>query len=107
MKHIKRILPLFLAVCILTGGIWGGYALREAIPSYKGTITEANQNFSKITRLADKTGEVIIFKNNRPKYRLIDLEQNPDLELTEEEAIDIVAARILKRYRPAFEELAK
>ena len=71
------------------------------------SITEANQNFSKITRLADKTGEEIIFKNNRPKYRLIDLEQNPDLELTEEEAIDIVAARILKRYRPAFEELAK
>ena len=71
------------------------------------SITEANQNFSKITRLADKTGEVIIFKNNRPKYRLIDLEQNPDLELTEDEAIDIVAARILKRYRPAFEKLAK
>ena len=71
------------------------------------SITEANQNFSKITRLADKTGEVIIFKNNRPKYRLIDLEQNPDLELTEEEAIDIVAARILKRYRPAFEKMAK
>ena len=71
------------------------------------SITEANQNFSKITRLADKTGEVIIFKNNRPKYRLIDLEQNPDLELTEDEAIDIVAARILKRYRPAFAELAK
>ena len=71
------------------------------------SITEANQNFSKITRLADKTGEVIIFKNNRPKYRLIDLEQNPDLELTEDEAIAIVAARILKRYRPAFEELAK
>ena len=71
------------------------------------SITEGKQNFSKITRLADKTGEVIIFKNNRPKYRLIDLEQNPDLELTEEEAIDIVAARILKRYRPAFEELAK
>ena len=71
------------------------------------SITEANQNFSKVTRLADKTREVIIFKNNRPKYRLIDLEQNPDLELTEEEAIDIVAARILKRYRPAFEELAK
>lgn len=70
-------------------------------------ITEATQNFSKITRLADKTGEVIIFKNNRPKYRLIDWEQNPDLELTEEEAIDIVAARILKRYRPAFAELAK
>ena len=68
------------------------------------SITEANQNFSKV---ADKTGAVIIFEDGRSKYRLIDLEQNPDLELTEEEAIDIVAARILKRYRPAFEELAK
>ena len=71
------------------------------------SITEANQNFSKVAQLADKTGEVIIFEDGRSKYRLIDLEQNPDLELTEEEAIDIVAARILKRYRPAFEELAK
>ncbi len=71
------------------------------------SITEANQNFSKVAQLADKTGAVIIFEDGRSKYRLIDLEQNPDLELTEEEAIDIVAARILKRYRPAFEELAK
>lgn len=71
------------------------------------SITEANQNFSKVAQLADKTGAAIIFEDGRSKYRLIDLEQNPDLELTEEEAIDIVAARILKRYRPAFEELAK
>ena len=71
------------------------------------SITEANQNFSKVAQLADKTGAVIIFEDGRSKYRLIDLEQNPDLELTEEEAIDIVAARILKRYRPAFEKLAK
>ena len=28
-------------------------------------------------------------------------------ELTEDEKIDIVAARILNRFRPAFEELAK
>ena len=71
------------------------------------SITEANKNFSKVAQLADKTGAVIIFEDGRSKYRLIDLEQNPDLELTEEEAIDIVAARILKRYRPAFEDLAK
>ena len=71
------------------------------------SITEASQNFFKVAQLADKMGAVIIFEDGRPKYRLIDLEQNPDLELTEEEAIDIVAARILKRYRPAFAELAK
>ena len=71
------------------------------------SVTEANQNFSRVTRIAEKNGQAIIFKNNRPKYMLIDLEESPLLELTDDEKIDIVAARILNRYRPAFEELAK
>jgi len=44
---------------------------------------------------------------NSPKYRLTDPEQAPCLDLTEDESIDIAAARILERHRPAFEELAK
>ena len=44
---------------------------------------------------------------NSPKYRLTDSEQVPSLDLTEDESIDIAAARILERHRPAFEELAK
>lgn len=71
------------------------------------TATEANQNFSKATRIADLQGEAIIFKNNRPKYKLTNLELEPDLELTDDEKIDIVANRILKKYKPAFLELAK
>lgn len=71
------------------------------------SITEANQNFSRVTRIAEKNGQAIIFKNNRPKYMVVDLEKSPVLELTDDEKIDIVAARILKRYKPAFEELAK
>lgn len=71
------------------------------------SVTEANQNFSRVTRIAEKNGQAIIFKNNRPKYMLIDLEESPLLELTDDEKIDIVAARILNRFRPAFEELAK
>ena len=35
------------------------------------SITEANQNFSKATKLADKTGSVTILKNNVPRYLLI------------------------------------
>ena len=31
-------------------------------------ISEANQNFSRVARMVDKTGEVYIFKNNNPKY---------------------------------------
>ena len=71
------------------------------------SVTEANQNFSRVTRIAEKNGQAIIFKNNRPKYMVIDLENSPMLELTDDEKIDIVAARVLKRFKPAFEELAK
>ena len=71
------------------------------------SMTEANQNFSRVARIADRYGEAVIFKNNRPKYRLIDLEQDDELILTDDEKIDIIAKRLLNEYRPAFMELAK
>ena len=71
------------------------------------SITEANQNFSRAARLADAKGEVVIFKNNRPKYLLVDMEGTSCFDMTDDEKIDVIAARILKKYRPAFEELAK
>ena len=39
------------------------------------SMTEANQNFSKVVRQAEENGCVVIFKNNNPKYALVDLEQ--------------------------------
>ena len=71
------------------------------------SVSEPNQNFSKATRIPEKNGQVVIFKNNKPKYILLDIESNPPIEMTDDEKIDFVAARILKKYRPAFEELAK
>ena len=71
------------------------------------SISEANQNFSKIARQAEKEGEVFIFKNNKPKYKLVDLENDTSIVMDEEEKINFVAMRVLKKYRVAFEELAK
>ena len=71
------------------------------------SISEANQNFSRVARIVDKTGEVIIFKNNKPKYKLIDIDSDTTIEMTDDEKIDFVAARVLEQYRRAFEELAK
>ena len=71
------------------------------------SISEANQNFSRVARMVDKNGAMFIFKNNKPKYKLIDIESDNAIEMTDEEKIDFVAARILKKYRRAFEELAK
>jgi len=71
------------------------------------TATEANQNFSRVAKLAEKKGRVVVFKNNRPKLLVIDLDTEPQIDMTEDEKIDFVAARVFKKYRKAFEELAK
>ena len=71
------------------------------------TMTAANQNFSAVARQTDRDGKSVIFKNNRPKYILIDLDDGDYLDLTEEERIDVVARRIMKRHKAAFLELAK
>lgn len=74
------------------------------------TMTEANRNFTAVAKKADRYGETIIFKNNKPKYRLTDLErcsEEAEIVLTDDEKIDVIARRILTEYRPAFLELAK
>ena len=71
------------------------------------SVTEANQNFSRVARITEKHGQTIIFKNNKPKYMMSDLANSPIIDMTDDEKIDFVAARILKKYKPAFLELAK
>ena len=71
------------------------------------TMTEANQNFSTVAKVAENNGQAVIFKNNKPKFLLIDVESNNYFDITDDERIDIAARRIMNRFKPAFEELAK
>ena len=71
------------------------------------SASEANQNFSRVTRIADAQGQAVIFKNNKPKYLLVDIESTPYFDMTDDEKIDVIAARILKKLKTAYEELAK
>lgn len=71
------------------------------------TMTEANQNFSKVARVAENNGQAVIFKNNKPKFLLIDVESNAYFDITDDEKIDIAAKRVMERFKPAFKELAK
>lgn len=72
------------------------------------SMTQANQNFSQVAKVAEKKGEAVIFKNNKPKFIVADFEQNRLLfELSDDEKIDVVAKRILNKYLAAFKELAK
>ena len=71
------------------------------------TLTEADQDFSRVAKMAEEKGHIVIFKNDRPKLLVIDLDTEPQIEMTEDEKLEFVAARILREHKAAFEELAK
>lgn len=71
------------------------------------SITEVDQNFSRIARLVDENGTAVILKNNVPRYVLMEFSQFQKEEIAGEEEVDRVATRILAKNRHAFEELAK
>lgn len=71
------------------------------------SVAEATQNFPRATRIADEKGSAVVFQNDRPQYKLTNLDLEPDLELSDDEKIDVVARRIMNRFKPAFLELAR
>jgi antitoxin Phd len=71
------------------------------------SISEANQNFSKIARMVDENGAAVILKNNKPRYVLIEYSQLEKEEIVDEIKIDEVAKKILSKHIRAFEELAR
>jgi antitoxin Phd len=71
------------------------------------TITDANQNFSKVARMVDEEKSVVIMKNNKPKYVVIGFEEFSKEAKTEEDEIEKIADKILFENMEAFKELAK
>ncbi|MBS3977048.1 MAG: type II toxin-antitoxin system Phd/YefM family antitoxin [Syntrophomonadaceae bacterium] len=71
------------------------------------SITEANQNFSKVARLVDENGVAVIMKNNVPRYVITEFSQYQAEQVTDDEDVKSVAKRLIAKHRAAFEELAK
>lgn len=71
------------------------------------SITEANQNFSRVARLVDENGAAVILKNNVPRYVLMEYSQIADSDSAPMEDVEQAAQRVLRKHRHAFEELAK
>lgn len=71
------------------------------------SITEANQNFSRVARLVDENGAAVILKNNVPRYVLVEFSQVEQEQLAEDEDILAVSKRLIAKNRHAYEELAK
>lgn len=71
------------------------------------SITEANQNFSRVARLVDARGSVIIMKNNVPRYLISEFGQTEKEQLAQDEDVERISQRLLAKNRKAYEELAK
>ena len=66
------------------------------------SITEANQNFSRVARLVDENGAAVILKNV-----LVEFSQAEQEQIAEDEDILAVSKRLIAKNRTAYEELAK
>lgn len=71
------------------------------------SITEANQNFSKVARLVDEKGVAVIMKNNAPRYIIMEFSQVEQDQMSSTEDVMDLSKRFIKKNREAYEELAK
>ena len=70
------------------------------------SITEANQNFSKVTRLVDERGTAVILKNNVPRYLVIDFSKADESAIATDEDVLAISKRLLAQNKEAYEVLA-
>ena len=61
------------------------------------SITEANQNFSKVARVVDEHGTAVILKNNVPRYLVIDFSKAEQEKKASTE--DVLSSRIWRLMR--------
>jgi Phd_YefM. len=73
-------------------------------------MTEANQNFSKVTRLVDEAGLAVILKNNKPRYIVVNFEEYDELQTAKaarKQKVETIADQLIAENLMAFQELAK
>jgi len=71
------------------------------------SITEANQNFSKVARLVDQNGSAVILKNNVPRYIVLEFSEVEKIQMAVDEDIADISQRLIAKNLEAYKELAK
>ena len=71
------------------------------------SITEANQNFSKVARLVDQYGSAVIMKNNAPRYIIYEFNQADSMQAASDDDVLTASKELMQRNKHVYEELAK
>ena len=81
--------------------------MQSVLSAKIGCITEANQNFSMVTKLVDELGTALILKNNIPRYLVIDFSKADQERNASDEDVLSISNRLLKQNKETYEVLAK
>ena len=71
------------------------------------SITEVNQNFSKVARMVDELGSAVIMKNNVPRYLIIEFSKAEQLQLSSDQTVMQISSRLIAKNKKAYETLAQ
>lgn len=71
------------------------------------SITEANQNFSKVARLVDENGYAVILKNNVPRYLIAEFGQAEKEQFAPNEDVMSISKRLIANNKQAYDMLKK
>lgn len=71
------------------------------------SITEANRNFSRVARMVDEKGSIVILKNNSPRHLLNEFNQVKREQSVSDEDIIALSKRIIEKNRETYEVIAK
>ncbi|MCX4341105.1 MAG: type II toxin-antitoxin system Phd/YefM family antitoxin [Lachnospiraceae bacterium] len=71
------------------------------------SITEANQNFSKVAKVVDEHGTAVILKNNVPRYLVIDFSKAEKEKVAANDDVFTISERLIKQNTEAYGVLAK
>lgn len=62
------------------------------------SITEANQNFSKVARMVGERGSAVILKNNMPRYLVIDFSKAEKDAIASNKDVMSISKRIIEKH---------
>lgn len=71
------------------------------------SISEANQNFSKVARLVDQYGSAVILKNNSPRYLILEFNQADEQLSAQTDDVLAISEKLITRNKAVYKELAK
>lgn len=71
------------------------------------SVSEANRNFSLVTKMVDKFGQAVILKNNVPKYVVLDFSSFDNKETIDDDVLIAISEKFMKQNAEAYKELAK